>query len=320
MRQRQKDSWHCLLRAYLSSVVFLSLHLGKASGMRLICERVRPQNTKRHRLLQALSPPPPLAQGIVRQRFLDMATDTLRAALLRLAGYDTDVVEFVPTEHTPRNLLIRAVLRRPEGIPARATPVQRRSSGSHAASSSAVLQGEELKIISDKLKSPGVQMGGDDGWQRPRPVRVPLAQTDQTVTCAPEENLAGSYDASSHADGVDKERQQPQSEWQQRHPPAGAASLRNVAEDYVAMRHWLGPGVRPHLEELLLLQGPRVGAQASRDSACSGAGIPAEAHPAGPQRVGAGVLAGGVDAGWEERRAALSSLLLQAEGCSHGGF
>lgn len=48
-------------------------------------------------------------QGIVRQRLLDLLTDTLRAQLLRICGYKVDLVEFVSTEHTPRNLLIRAV-------------------------------------------------------------------------------------------------------------------------------------------------------------------------------------------------------------------
>ena len=50
-----------------------------------------------------------LRHGILRQRFVDMLTDTFRAALLRLMGYEADVVEFVSSEHTPRNLLIRAV-------------------------------------------------------------------------------------------------------------------------------------------------------------------------------------------------------------------
>ena len=47
--------------------------------------------------------------GILRERFADVLTDTLRAALLRLAGYRVEVVEFVGTEHTPRNVLLRAV-------------------------------------------------------------------------------------------------------------------------------------------------------------------------------------------------------------------
>ena len=38
-------------------------------------------------------------------------TDTLRSLLLRGAGYETRVVEFVPTEHTAKNTLIRAMRR-----------------------------------------------------------------------------------------------------------------------------------------------------------------------------------------------------------------
>ncbi|MFY1673408.1 class I SAM-dependent methyltransferase [Plantactinospora sp. WMMB334] len=47
-------------------------------------------------------------QGILRERFADVLTDALRAALLRLHGYRVEVVEFVDSEHTPRNLLLRA--------------------------------------------------------------------------------------------------------------------------------------------------------------------------------------------------------------------
>ncbi|MFI7432971.1 methyltransferase [Micromonospora haikouensis] len=54
-------------------------------------------------------------QGILRERFADVLTDSLRAALLRLHGYRTEVVEFVDSRHTPRNLLIRA--RRAGGPP-----------------------------------------------------------------------------------------------------------------------------------------------------------------------------------------------------------
>lgn len=48
--------------------------------------------------------------GMLRERFGDVLTDALRAALLRRSGYRTDVVEFVDTTHTPRNLLIRGHL------------------------------------------------------------------------------------------------------------------------------------------------------------------------------------------------------------------
>ncbi len=47
--------------------------------------------------------------GILRERFADVLTDTLRATMLRILGYRVDVVEFVDSVHTPRNTLIRAV-------------------------------------------------------------------------------------------------------------------------------------------------------------------------------------------------------------------
>jgi Methyltransferase domain len=47
-------------------------------------------------------------QGILRERLADVLTDTLRAGLLRLHGYRVEVVEFVDSRHTPRNLLLRA--------------------------------------------------------------------------------------------------------------------------------------------------------------------------------------------------------------------
>ncbi|KRF16751.1 glutathione S-transferase [Nocardioides sp. Soil797] len=47
--------------------------------------------------------------GILRERFADTLTDALRASILRLLGYKVDVVEFVESQHTPRNTLLRAV-------------------------------------------------------------------------------------------------------------------------------------------------------------------------------------------------------------------
>src|SRR5690349_9058581 len=58
--------------------------------------------------------------AIMRERFADVLTDTLRASLLRLHGYRVDVVEFIDSAHTPRNLLLRA--RRTDAPP---TPEQR---------------------------------------------------------------------------------------------------------------------------------------------------------------------------------------------------
>jgi SAM-dependent methyltransferase len=52
---------------------------------------------------------PLLRHGIVRERLGDLLTDSLRAEILRAHGYRTDVIEFVSTEHTGKNLMIRAV-------------------------------------------------------------------------------------------------------------------------------------------------------------------------------------------------------------------
>lgn len=63
-------------------------------------------------LHQVETPPlfdPMLRHGILKERFGDLLTDSFRALILRLMGYRTDVIEFISTEHTPRNLMIRAV-------------------------------------------------------------------------------------------------------------------------------------------------------------------------------------------------------------------
>lgn len=50
-----------------------------------------------------------VSSPILRERFADVLTDSLRAAALRAHGYRVDVVEFVDSRHTPRNALLRAV-------------------------------------------------------------------------------------------------------------------------------------------------------------------------------------------------------------------
>lgn len=49
--------------------------------------------------------------GITKDRFAAIVTDTMRAALLTACGYQTQVMEFIDMEHTPKNLLIRAIRR-----------------------------------------------------------------------------------------------------------------------------------------------------------------------------------------------------------------
>lgn len=52
---------------------------------------------------------PVMDYGILKERFAAIATDGARAKLLESKGYQTQILEFIDMEHTPKNLLIRAV-------------------------------------------------------------------------------------------------------------------------------------------------------------------------------------------------------------------
>ena len=54
---------------------------------------------------------PLLKYGILKERFAALLTDALRANLLEQHGYEVQILEFIDMEHTPKNLLIRAVKR-----------------------------------------------------------------------------------------------------------------------------------------------------------------------------------------------------------------
>jgi len=88
-----------------------AIRRGVELGARLIivapcCHKeVRPQ----------LGRPEPLApvleHGLMAERMAEWSTDGLRGLFLEWAGYQTKMIEFVSTEHTPKNLMITAVLR-----------------------------------------------------------------------------------------------------------------------------------------------------------------------------------------------------------------
>ena len=65
---------------------------------------------------------PLLSHGLLKERFSALATDAVRAQLLEVLGYKTQLLEFIDPEHTPKNMLIRAV----RGIP---TDTQRKWDG-----------------------------------------------------------------------------------------------------------------------------------------------------------------------------------------------
>ena len=52
---------------------------------------------------------PVMDYGILKERMSAIITDAARANMLKARGYDTQILEFIDMEHTPKNLLIRAV-------------------------------------------------------------------------------------------------------------------------------------------------------------------------------------------------------------------
>lgn len=52
---------------------------------------------------------PVLKYGLIKERVAALVTDAVRAELLEAHGYDTQILEFIDMEHTPKNILIRAV-------------------------------------------------------------------------------------------------------------------------------------------------------------------------------------------------------------------
>lgn len=49
-----------------------------------------------------------LQHGLIKERFSALATDSIRAEILNLVGYDAQLMEFIDMSHTPKNILIRA--------------------------------------------------------------------------------------------------------------------------------------------------------------------------------------------------------------------
>ena len=96
------------------------------SAVRWNCSAILAVPCCQHELSKKLRAPdlaPLLRHGILQERFASLATDALRAQWLELHGYQAQIVEFIDTEHTPKNLLIRATRRshRPRDLARRVT-------------------------------------------------------------------------------------------------------------------------------------------------------------------------------------------------------
>ncbi|MDX2109892.1 MAG: SAM-dependent methyltransferase [Verrucomicrobiota bacterium] len=86
-----------------------ALHAGIQAGTSIILcapcchQEIRPQLIAPEVLSGVLK------HGILAERMAELVTDGLRAMLLEQAGYTAKVLEFVPDEHTPKNLLITGI-------------------------------------------------------------------------------------------------------------------------------------------------------------------------------------------------------------------
>ncbi len=68
---------------------------------------------------------PVLKYGLLKERMAALLTDGLRAGRLECEGYAVQILEFIDMEHTPKNILIRAV--KPAGRPGVAQVAERKS-------------------------------------------------------------------------------------------------------------------------------------------------------------------------------------------------
>ena len=90
-----------------------AIRRGVAAGAKLIVvapcchQQIRPQLGWAEPLTESLR------HGMLAERMAEWATDALRVLVLEWAGYRTKVIEFVASEHTPKNLMIAAIRERP---------------------------------------------------------------------------------------------------------------------------------------------------------------------------------------------------------------
>jgi SAM-dependent methyltransferase len=65
-----------------------------------------------HEFYDKISAPllkPMLKYGIIKEKLSSLITDSLRANVLEILGYNVQLLEFIDMEHTPKNILIRAI-------------------------------------------------------------------------------------------------------------------------------------------------------------------------------------------------------------------
>ncbi|TJX60365.1 SAM-dependent methyltransferase [Soehngenia saccharolytica] len=68
-----------------------------------------------HELFDKIDNPdltPMLKHGIIKERLNSLLTDSLRGLYLEKYGYQVNMIEFIDMEHTPKNIMIRAINRK----------------------------------------------------------------------------------------------------------------------------------------------------------------------------------------------------------------
>lgn len=73
------------------------------------CQHEINSQLKKQNSMEILNPL--LKHGIVKERFSALVTDVLRVEALESVGYKTQLLEFIDMENTPKNLMIRGVLK-----------------------------------------------------------------------------------------------------------------------------------------------------------------------------------------------------------------
>ena len=68
---------------------------------------------------------PLLKWGLIREKFSSLLTDALRGQWLEKSGYTVQMLEFIDEEHTPKNILIRAVRKPTEALKDKSSAAQR---------------------------------------------------------------------------------------------------------------------------------------------------------------------------------------------------
>ena len=86
------------------------LHLQKQlAGKRRSFFRFRAVQHEVNRQIANETLAPLFSYGLIKERMAALVTDAMRAEYLKREGYDTQILEFIDMEHTPKNILIRAI-------------------------------------------------------------------------------------------------------------------------------------------------------------------------------------------------------------------